>query len=53
MWPARRSRGHIVRKGNTVKQRACRSRFTASRDHTRSIAMAMPWPTPMHIVHSA
>ncbi|WP_124515916.1 hypothetical protein [Burkholderia ubonensis] len=24
-----------------------------TRRQTRSIAIAMPWPTPMHIVHSA
>ena len=25
----------------------------ALRDYTRSSTSAMPWPTPMHIVHSA
>ena len=29
------------------------SRETGEIVHTRSITMAMPWPTPMHMVHSA
>ena len=28
-------------------------RVTVKSGHTRSITMAMPWPTPMHIVQSA
>ena len=30
-----------------------RSRCDDRLDHTLSITAAMPWPTPMHIVHSA
>ncbi len=48
---ARHSLAHGAREPKPAGARA--SNGQAADDQTRSITMAMPWPTPMHIVHSA
>ncbi|TLX43232.1 hypothetical protein FBQ73_11410 [Xanthobacter autotrophicus] len=43
-----------VKPGHDGVKIPVRSRFqTRSKTHTRSMMVAMPWPTPMHMVHRA
>ena len=45
---------HPQRRAPHVRRDARRRGLdVGGRDHTRSTISAMPWPTPMHIVHSA